>query len=427
MDTEKIRRLPELIGELLSTYTGEESLTDILLESEIVILCLEGSDTIDGEVIPVPEALVWHEVSAALKRIAYAAMELQVVRENAGSAFEQHRAALAEIRRAALRICGLLRLSCELPEVPGSLPVREPGEPSLPADEESAELQCAGHALQLVDEEEHIKRLRRELQLLREELSALLSEKDSLELFEGRALRARYAVEIESLLTELYQLEYELRYTKRKIQLIQASLNRRETVSLPQIEAQLQEEHDAYCRKVDEFIRQVQEAREYEKQRESRLRKDGASGDDGDDVSSPEAMKKLYRKIVKAMHPDLHPDQTEKEAELFKKANLAYENGDGAALQRIWRTVNGGAEPEQDGPTRLEALLKERARLTGLILQVRREIADIRSSFPFTVKDILNDPDKLAERQEQIRSRIAETGEALKRSREKLEELEKKI
>ena len=46
--------------------------------------------------------------------------------------------------------------------------------------------------------------------------------------------------------------------------------------------------------------------------------------------------KELYRKIVKKLHPDMNPDVTEHELELFHRATKAYEEGDIMTLQAIY-------------------------------------------------------------------------------------------
>ena len=76
-------------------------------------------------------------------------------------------------------------------------------------------------------------------------------------------------------------------------------------------------------------------------------------------------LKKLYRRIVKAMHPDLHPDQDEKTKELFKRAMAAYEEGDLQTLEEIAQIIDGD-EPE-NAEDLLTALLKEKERLLSLI------------------------------------------------------------
>ena len=434
MQDEKINRILELVRELLLTEPTGNMLNGILCQSELIILALSVSDEIDGRPFPATEAMIRHEVSSELKRIARSAMELQSVREDEVN--DGHRKQLEEMRRAALRISGLLQLTGEFPPVPAPIPVLQtvnepepegsivPLRGAPPAVLEAApHIAPQGQELQTLPEDEVLRRLREEIRLLREELAALISEKNNLELVECRQLQAVYTSEIEVLLTELYQKQFELRYVKRKIRLIRAALNRQEHVTVEAVEAQLEAEYKKFEARFEEFHKKVADAREYRK-----THPDAFSDTEADEEErrSPDYMKKLYRKIVKAMHPDLHPDQTPEEAELFKKANTAYEDGDMDTLEMIWQIISGGSADSVESDNR-EILLKERSRLLELIVRIREEIEAIRTSFPYTMKDILTDPEKLARRQEEIRVRITETVVQLDLCRAELEELERTL
>ena len=431
----KIRRLLRLTEELLASGGESDGLGGILCQSEVVILCLEISDEIDVYEFPSHELLKWHEVSASLKRIAYAVMELQVVRTDAESAEDPHRRELEELSRSSERIRTLLGLPEECEAVPETVSVQVVGRSLTVRENEALTAPASSGEMIILNEDETISRLRKEIRLLREELAALLSEKNNLELVECRRLQAVYSVEIESLLGELYRKQYELRYLKREIQLIRAALNRQETVTVEALEERLKKEDTEFRARFDEFMRKVYEAREYQKKHtqdpeEARSPDTADSVPPEEDRRSPEYRKKLYRNIVKAMHPDLHPDQTSEEADLFKKANIAYEDGDTDTLEMIWQTVSGGKaepNPEDSDQVQLEALLSERARLTELILLLRRDIDRIRSSFPYNLKDILEDPEKLEQRKAEIRVRIDEAEKDTEKSRSVLEELKKKL
>ena len=76
--------------------------------------------------------------------------------------------------------------------------------------------------------------------------------------------------------------------------MIQARQNRQEKLVLSEIESALDDEFDAYRRRLDEQIHRMNAA--LERNRGKLLSKEDAR-----------ELKRLYRAIVKALHPDLHP------------------------------------------------------------------------------------------------------------------------
>ena len=103
------------------------------------------------------------------------------------------------------------------------------------------------------------------------------------------------------------------------------------------------------------------------------------------------------------MHPDLHPDQTQEEKELFINAIKAYKNGDVATIRLIY-TMKGEATlpKEKEGATK--TLYREKERLTKVLAALRDEIVKIRSEFPFTVEEMLNDEEKIVKKQADIKT-----------------------
>ena len=77
-------------------------------------------------------------------------------------------------------------------------------------------------------------------------------------------------------------------------------------------------------------------------------------------------LKKLYRSVVKALHPDLHPDISGVQAEL----------------------------------------LREKERMLSLIQELRDDIAKIKNEYPYTMKEIVQSEEKTAEKRGQLEELI---------------------
>ena len=111
-------------------------------------------------------------------------------------------------------------------------------------------------------------------------------------------------------------------------------------------------------------------------------------------------LKKLYKNIVKKLHPDINPLVTDVEKELFYNATEAYKNGDLPSLQIIYDIVCSGDDIEDEGLSG-KSLDDEIERLEGLVGQIQDYINIIKSTPPYTWSIYLEDEKK---RRDKLRS-----------------------
>lgn len=215
---------------------------------------------------------------------------------------------------------------------------------------------------------------------LKTQLSALLSERDELLYHICKNIEADYMIKIGTLEYKAYKYFCMTLRIKRKIELIQAKLNRQEIVALPLIEQQLDKEYAEYEQSLKDRMDTINAAVQ---------RMAGTLLTDEED----ELLKKLYRQIVKKLHPDLNPKITEEELTLFHNAVIAYENGDLTIIKSIAMMVEeitpGGNDfGLNDGLSELRAT-KEKflESQKGILVQIEK----IKSSFPYNQKDFLQD------------------------------------
>ncbi len=238
------------------------------------------------------------------------------------------------------------------------------------------------------------EQLKNEVEKLRTELSMLMLERDSLVYVEAKNLEMRYMLELGAIEYRAYEAQCTVLRLKRKIELIQARKNRQEKIVLPEIDRILDQEFIEYQKALNAKIDEMNAAIE-----RSRL-----------PVLSQEEtreLKKLYRRIVKILHPDLNPDLTEAQKELFYHAVTAYENGDLQTLQVISEMLSDPGELDCSETTMVR-LAHEKERLRKLLNALQEEIAQIKSQFPFTVKELLQSPEKIAARREELNELIRE-------------------
>lgn len=114
--------------------------------------------------------------------------------------------------------------------------------------------------------------------------------------------------------------------------------------------------------------------------------------------------KRLYRYIMKKLHPDANPDATEAEMELLRKAQKAYAEGDLETLRDIAEQIDDTeiTEKYSDTPEDLIKLRELRAKLAEKVEILIAHIDEIKNSFPYNEKDFLADEEAVARRQEEL-------------------------
>jgi hypothetical protein len=97
-----------------------------------------------------------------------------------------------------------------------------------------------------------------------------------------------------------------------------------------------------------------------------------------------EDAKRLFRQLARIIHPDLAGDPAERErrTNLMVAANLAYEQGDAAALERLLADWEQSPEAVTgDGvPAELERTVRRIAQVYGRITAIDEELAELEAS-----------------------------------------------
>ena len=251
--------------------------------------------------------------------------------------------------------------------------------------------------------------LKAEVEKLRTEISMLLLERDELHFVICKNIETAYMLALGSLEYKAFELHCELLRLKRKIDLIQAKKNRQEKVIISAIEKILDEEFEEYQQQLDEQINKMNKALDHSKGRPLT------------DEETKE-IKKTYRNIVKALHPDLHPDVTPAQVQLFQNAVQAYENGDLDSLRIISEMVAEPVIPEKS-ENGLTILAKEKERLSKSLELIKEQIAGIKSQYPYTMRELVDDPNQIAEKKAELENTINELKEAYEAYSKRLKEM----
>lgn len=251
--------------------------------------------------------------------------------------------------------------------------------------------------------------LKEDIEKLKTEMSMLLLEHDELIFVECKNIEAAYMLTLGNLEYKAFELHCAVLRLKRKIELIQAKKNRQEKVVISAIEKTLDNEFAEYQALLNEQIEKMNSALEREQCKS---------------LSEKETLelKKLYRSVIKSLHPDLHPDISEAKMKLFHNAVRAYENGNLTDLRIISSMVE---EPvlSEISESSMATLAREKERLSELLKALRKKIERIKSEYPYTMKPILQSEEKIAEKEAELEELISALKEALAEYEAKLAEM----
>ena len=254
-----------------------------------------------------------------------------------------------------------------------------------------------------------IEKLKADVEKLRTELSMLVLERDELLYQECKNIEMAYMLSVGKLEYKVYEIECAILRLKRKAELIQAKKNRQEKITLSNIDEALDFEFAEYQAKLEEQIGRMIAALE---------RSHGKILTD----EETREMKRLYRSIVKSLHPDLHPDLSEARIRLFHNAVEAYERGDLDGLRIISEMVVA-PEPPDMKPNGLARFMQEKEQLTKLLQGIKETISKIKSEYPYTMRSLLQSPDRVAARKAELEACINQLNELLAVYRQKIEEM----
>lgn len=254
------------------------------------------------------------------------------------------------------------------------------------------------------------KNLKEKIKTLRKNLEDLLIEKDNLESIVCENIKTKYTLLFGGLEYKLYKASCEYLRLRRKREMIQAKKNREEKVDIKAIEADIDNEFFEYKKKLDEKISEMNRA--LERSKLPVLSKDETN-----------EMKKLYRVIVKKLHPDLNPKITEAEKELFYRATESHKNGDLTAIRIIFEIVGSDDMKDEITTSPTDSLEKEATRLETLVESVQKDIEKIKSTEPYIWKVYLDDENKKNEKLNELERDLENFENAIRTQEEYIREL----
>ena len=225
--------------------------------------------------------------------------------------------------------------------------------------------------------------LQKEIARLKDGIVIMHTRIDRAKMVEGDSIWTEYTKCFGRFELELAQKYYKFRLLKRRMELIRSYLNRGTDPDMDVVEKVLEMEGAEY----NEILRKKSEE----------LKRAAATTFTEYTAEEAAHAKKLYQGLVRALHPDLHPDATSADIACLQQAVEAYASGDLATLEAIAVVVECGAKKEAP-PSTLDALRERCAQYRKTLDGLTARLHDLRGKFPFTLREHLSSPQKILAR-----------------------------
>jgi hypothetical protein len=234
------------------------------------------------------------------------------------------------------------------------------------------------------------KILRLQAENLKKEYAELYEQWHYMVTYEEAILTSVYLQEMGQLKYDLLCQQTAIARLKQKIQLAQAYFNRNVQPDWILIEQKLQQQFEEYQQKIKMEAERLAAAKKYL-----------SSGF----LNEYEAqqLKSVYRLLVRKLHPDLNPGQSDYEKELFLRVQAAYDLCDLNSLNEVLLLMNNEGSGEK---TELPDLAATVNHLTNMLKIIQEKIAKLNVSFPFIYRDKLRDDEWLKTEKEALAVQI---------------------
>lgn len=248
----------------------------------------------------------------------------------------------------------------------------------------------------------------KEIEELKIQIANLIEERDQLFYHDCKLIKAEYMSKIGVLEYKVYEFQMKYLRLKRKLELYQVYINRQELPNETEIENQLEAEYQEYEQKIKDMYEDVQNSL-------ASLTGKILSEEDSAEV------KKLYRILIKKLHPDLNPNYNEETKQLFLKLEYAYQNGDLKTLQNILlliEDINPNKNELEIGE--LEELKNKKKKLLVFIEDLYSAIDKIKNSFPYNQIKFIKDKKQITIKQKELNATLDDLKIAYKELEDRL-------
>lgn len=249
-----------------------------------------------------------------------------------------------------------------------------------------------------------------EIKQLKEDLASLYEERDELIYHICKNIETEYMSKVGVLEYKLYEFQCKILRIKRKIELYQQKINRQEKIDDSEIEKKLDIEYKEYEEKLNKMSNDLQDA--LNRKNFGILSEENST-----------ELKKIYRKLIKKLHPDLNKDCSEKQKKLLLQVTQAYENGDLETLKNLELLSSEIIEKEDIEFGELDELKLSKEKYNQIVNNLLEEIKAIKNRFPYNKKEFLKSEILVNKRKEELETEMDKYKEIYKSLEEILNKL----
>lgn len=241
---------------------------------------------------------------------------------------------------------------------------------------------------------EHAAALQRYQDLL-ERMPVVEEEKEQLLNHLLPMLNARYLQLVGENKMELLNYQLEAFMLRRKMEMIRAAINRGSPVLLEVIETLVNAEVKEQREKLEQEAQRFQQA----------LMLVVVPALDKKDADE---LKQLYYRLARLLHPDMNPELTDEQRELWLQVCEAYREGNLERMRGLMVLAESGQPVVATAvSSSVEELVRRANYLQMVIDSTLAQIEKIKSNFPYTHMDLFEDPAWVAQQNAMIRQAIA--------------------
>jgi hypothetical protein len=238
------------------------------------------------------------------------------------------------------------------------------------------------------------KALHAELQQQKELYLTLLLKRNDLIEVQKPDLEAVYAVKLGYKKLELLQKEAEVAGLKYKMELMIACINRKEKIDLREIDQTVEQMLKEYFDKINRQAEEIEEAQEHL----SHLMSPANSAE----------LKKIYYDAAKLLHPDINPNLTQAQQQLWNVISDAYKTRDLETLRNLYAAIHDEKYIPEELIYEYESLKNQIIYFKGQVSLLLEWITVIQMDFPFTIREKLYDDEWLKSEHLTIDKRLVE-------------------
>ena len=200
---------------------------------------------------------------------------------------------------------------------------------------------------------------------------------------------------------ELYKKELELNKLKFKLKLLQTEINHQNDIDLNEINKKVLDKYKEYEKNLKNSMNELENIIKH---------KDNYFQLDEEDEKE---LKRIYKILIKKLHPDLNFHQENFKKELFIKVTNAYKNGDLEELKALYAML-----PDED--IEEKSSLNE---LKELIHSFEIKIEKIKNEYPYNKLDLLSNEKEIGEYKINIQYLIDSCNEEIEEYSNKINEI----